>query len=318
MTFMHTGRRYRIGELAQLSGVPIKTVRYYSDLGVLPPSGVSETGHRWYTDGDHARLEAIRSLRDVGVGLEAIQKLMQQEDAIAEVLKLQLQTLEMEMAQLQRRRALLNAALKRNDHLGYLRGVRTLAALNARERQQFLGRQIDQMLEGVPADPDWIQNLWRGPLLQIPEELSEAQFTAWLELADLVLDEGFIQRSQQMGQEFWSQFPDAQSRDLYMQQSREADSWISQAMQEGLSPESPEGQRLMNKVLAVFVGSDDVQQLKAMARQQLEMIERHTDPRSLRFWQLVEKVHGSSGRSAQVQAVHEWRVQALKAIGDAR
>ncbi|GEM44459.1 MerR family transcriptional regulator [Deinococcus cellulosilyticus] len=305
-------RRYKIGELAQLSGVPVKTVRYYSDLGVLPPSGVSETGHRWYTDGDHARLEAIRSLRDVGVGLETIQKLMQQEDAISEALRLHMETLELEMAQLQRRRALLAAALKRNDHLGYLRGARTLAALNARERQQFVGQQIDRMLQDVPADPVWVRNLWKGPIMQVPEDLSEEQFEAWLELADLMLDDTFIARSQQMGQEFWSQFPDARSRERFMAVQQQTEQMMADAVKRQVLPDSEEGQKCIQQVLSMFAGTKERSVLQHLALQQLEMIARHTEPRALHFWQLVEKVHGQTGRSAQVMAVHEWKVKALQ------
>jgi DNA-binding transcriptional MerR regulator len=48
---------YKIGELSRLSGVSIKTIRHYSDQGVLPPSGVTEAGYRLYSEADRSRLE---------------------------------------------------------------------------------------------------------------------------------------------------------------------------------------------------------------------------------------------------------------------
>ncbi|GGJ27972.1 MerR family transcriptional regulator [Deinococcus roseus] len=312
---MARSKKYKIGELAQLSGVPVKTVRYYSDLGVLPPSEVSETGHRWYTDLDHARLEAIRSLREVGVGLETIAQVMQHEDSIAEALRLQLRTLELEMNQLQRRKVILQGALKRNDHLGYLRGARTLAALNARERQDFLNQQLEQMLQGVPADPAWIQNVWKGPLLQLPEHFSDQQFESWLELAELMLDENFIARFQKVGQEFWGSFTNAASRERYMQVSQQADGLIRETLQQGVVPDSAAGQQVIQQVLVLQAGTEAPEVLQQLAQGQLQQIERHTDARALRFWELVEELHGrpakGPSRSQQVMALHEWRVQAL-------
>src|ERR671918_138729 len=49
-----TERLYRIGELARLTGVPVKTIRYYSDLGLLPPAAVRGSGYRLYAERDRA------------------------------------------------------------------------------------------------------------------------------------------------------------------------------------------------------------------------------------------------------------------------
>jgi DNA-binding transcriptional MerR regulator len=42
------GRLHTIGEVAKLTGAPVKTIRYYSDIGLLPPAKVSDSRYRLY------------------------------------------------------------------------------------------------------------------------------------------------------------------------------------------------------------------------------------------------------------------------------
>jgi DNA-binding transcriptional MerR regulator len=59
----------RIGELARRAGVSTRTLRYYESRGLLPTRrGVN--GYRVYDDGDLRLVEQIRTLQDVGFGLE--------------------------------------------------------------------------------------------------------------------------------------------------------------------------------------------------------------------------------------------------------
>ncbi|MGH2849634.1 MAG: MerR family DNA-binding transcriptional regulator, partial [Solirubrobacteraceae bacterium] len=56
------GAQFGIGELSRLTGVPVRTIRFYSDSGLLPPAGRSEAGYRRYDDGAQAQLGLIRTL----------------------------------------------------------------------------------------------------------------------------------------------------------------------------------------------------------------------------------------------------------------
>jgi DNA-binding transcriptional MerR regulator len=67
---------FSIGELAQRSGVPVKTIRHYADEGVLPPSATSEAGYRFYSAADARRLGVVRSLRALGFSLPAIASML--------------------------------------------------------------------------------------------------------------------------------------------------------------------------------------------------------------------------------------------------
>jgi DNA-binding transcriptional MerR regulator len=63
---------FSIGELARLSGLTVKAVRYYSDLGLVPPARRSPAGYRVYGAEAVARLGLVRTLRELGLGLSAI------------------------------------------------------------------------------------------------------------------------------------------------------------------------------------------------------------------------------------------------------
>ncbi len=62
----------RVGTLAERTGVSVRTLHYYDEIGLLKPSGRTEAGHRLYNDKDVARLQQIVSLKDLGLSLEEI------------------------------------------------------------------------------------------------------------------------------------------------------------------------------------------------------------------------------------------------------
>lgn len=78
-------RSLRIGELAELTGVTPRTIRYYEEIGLLPGSEQREQGkHRAYMDADVARVREIVRLRDLlGLSLEQLCKLLEAESARA-------------------------------------------------------------------------------------------------------------------------------------------------------------------------------------------------------------------------------------------
>ena len=68
----NTQRAYSTGELAALCGVTVRTVQYYDEKGLLPPSGLTEGGRRVYTDADAAKLRRIVLLKSLGLRLADI------------------------------------------------------------------------------------------------------------------------------------------------------------------------------------------------------------------------------------------------------
>lgn len=62
----------KVGELAARTGVTVRTLHHYEEIGLLKPSRRTESGHRLYAPQDVERLHRIRSLRQLGFSLEEI------------------------------------------------------------------------------------------------------------------------------------------------------------------------------------------------------------------------------------------------------
>lgn len=65
-------RNWKVGELAKLTGLTIRTLRFYDQIGLFSPSGQTGSGHRLYNELDLSRLQQILSLKELGLSLEEI------------------------------------------------------------------------------------------------------------------------------------------------------------------------------------------------------------------------------------------------------
>lgn len=66
----------RIGELAAELGLNAKTIRYYEEIGLLPPAKRSKNGYRLYDGADRERLRFIGKAKAVGLSLEEINEIL--------------------------------------------------------------------------------------------------------------------------------------------------------------------------------------------------------------------------------------------------
>jgi DNA-binding transcriptional MerR regulator len=66
----------KIGELARLTGLPVKRIHYYERRGLLDPASRSEAGYRLYGREEAARLEFIKRAKLLGLTLEEIRELV--------------------------------------------------------------------------------------------------------------------------------------------------------------------------------------------------------------------------------------------------
>ncbi len=116
-----------IGELAARTGVAVRTVRYYCDAGLLDAAR-SPTGHRVFEPGAVDRLVLLRRLRSFGIGLAAIEDVLDGTRSIAQVIAAERVAVDDELDALNRRRALLRAVEsaapdRRSEHLNLLAAV---------------------------------------------------------------------------------------------------------------------------------------------------------------------------------------------------
>lgn len=70
----------RIGLVAKESGVPIKTIRYYEELGLIESSGRTEGGYRLFTSDILARLNFIKRAQSLGMSLSEIKEFLDVHD----------------------------------------------------------------------------------------------------------------------------------------------------------------------------------------------------------------------------------------------
>jgi MerR family copper efflux transcriptional regulator len=65
-----------IGELAEKTGLSLRTIRHYDEVGLLEPTGRTVGGFRLYTQDDLARLMLIRRMKPLGFTLEEMTELL--------------------------------------------------------------------------------------------------------------------------------------------------------------------------------------------------------------------------------------------------
>jgi DNA-binding transcriptional MerR regulator len=97
----------RIGELADQVGVNPKTVRYYEQIGLIPPAPRTSGGYRKYTDTDAARLTFIKTAQRLGFSLEEISEILRLREHgeapcgyVRDVLNQQLRSIDKRIAEL--------------------------------------------------------------------------------------------------------------------------------------------------------------------------------------------------------------------------
>src|SRR6185295_6817914 len=102
----------RIGEVAAATGLTVRTLHHYDEIGLLAPSGRSESGYRLYSPDDVARLHGIQALRQMGLPLAGIADVLGGRGAAPEAI------IEQQMLALERE---IERARHLRDQLGLIR-----------------------------------------------------------------------------------------------------------------------------------------------------------------------------------------------------
>lgn len=91
-TTMNTMTAMKVGDVAKLVGVTVRTLHHYHQIGLLVPRHLTEGGHRLYTDKDIQHLYQIMALKNFGFTLEEIRDMLHAADTDPSLLiKLQLE-----------------------------------------------------------------------------------------------------------------------------------------------------------------------------------------------------------------------------------
>jgi DNA-binding transcriptional MerR regulator len=100
-----------VGELAEMSGVTVRTLHHYDEIGLLVPSVRSAAGYRIYTGGEVDRLQIILTYRELGLGLGEIAAAIDTPGASADLLRAAREQIDERIAKLRAIARSLDAAM---------------------------------------------------------------------------------------------------------------------------------------------------------------------------------------------------------------
>jgi DNA-binding transcriptional MerR regulator len=273
-----------IGELARLTGLPVRTIRFWSDIGVVPPAARTASGRRLYDVACVARLELVATLRDLGLSLADVRRVLAGQAGVAEVAAVHLDALDAQIRALRLHRAVLAIVVKRAAGNEEMTMMSKLAQMSVAERRQMIDDFLAEVFEGLepsPVDAPGL-NRWNAAP-NLPDDPSPEQVDAWVEIAELVSDPDFRQRIRQV-------------TDISIQiDARDGlQDWLSWAHENavaavlrGCPPDSAEAARVLSRILEPAPGVHPVDREELIAG-----LEVTTDPRIDRYWQLTAIING--------------------------
>ncbi|WP_344791306.1 MerR family transcriptional regulator [Gryllotalpicola daejeonensis] len=101
---MRDGRtpEWPITEVVALTGTTSRTLRHYGEIGLLPPSRIGENGYRYYDRDGLVRLQRILLLRELGLGLPEIGRVLNEQLDVAAALEAHIDALREQQSRLSR------------------------------------------------------------------------------------------------------------------------------------------------------------------------------------------------------------------------
>lgn len=318
-------RLLTIGQLSELTGVPVRTIRFYSDslhrgAPLVEPVTRSPAGYRLYNVEAAARLELVRTLRDLDIDLPTIARVLAREVTVAEVAGAHADALEATVKVIRVRQAVLRAVAARDSDWMELELMHRLARLDAAERQRILDEYLDRVFGGldpVQAGRGGFEQMMRSAFPDLPDDPSAEQVDAWVELVSLIQDDGFIARCRHMAEHGAAKR--ARMDDEHWQKDQTAFGTVLvpgvvKAYGEGVDPDSGEGRARIDAMVAAWAEAADVPNGPQTRQELLENVEVFLDRRVDRFWALIAIVAGRQGPAgAPPFESMEWLVKALRA-----
>lgn len=290
-----------IGQLARRSGVPVRTIRFWSDSGVLPESDRSPSGYRRYDASAVARLDLVRTLRELGMGLDDVRAVLAEQAGVAEVAAAHVAAIDDRIRSLRVQRAVCTVLARGGHTTEEMRLMNDLTKLSAAERQRIIDEFVAEAFAGIADDAPGagIARAMRALPPELPDEPTTAQVEAWVELADLVADPSFAARVREMAVTGAAR---VDREDTLDPQAVLEHAGAAQAA--GVDPASAAGQ----EVAARIVGAQSV----AEAHETAATIRTFTDVRVERYWGLLCVLQDREPYPLGAPAF-EWLAEALTA-----
>ncbi|WP_067821088.1 MerR family transcriptional regulator [Actinomadura kijaniata] len=307
---------YTIGELARRTGLPVRTIRFYSDAGLVPPSTRSGGGYRLYDVTAVARLDLVRTLRELDVDLPTVRRVLDHEVDLADVAAAHVRAIDVQIDALRLRRAVLRAVARRRSGPKEMELMHRLAKLSDEERRRLITDFVDATFEGLESAPGFADRM-RAAVPELPDDPTPEQVEAWVELAELVQDPGFrasvrrmaeyqhseMERGDDTGEALRSH--NGELMDLVQRRA-------GAAREAGLAPASPEAAAVVDEVVTGFAAAAGRDDDPAFRAELLERCEIGNDPRTERYWRLLGVINGWP-EFPELSPAYSWFVEALRA-----
>ncbi|WP_406287982.1 MerR family transcriptional regulator [Embleya sp. NBC_00896] len=303
--------RYSIGDLARRTGLTVKAIRFYSDRGIVPPTDRSPAGYRRYGVDAVARLDLVRTLRDLGLDLPTIRKVVDREVSLPEVAAAHADALAVRIRTLRLRHAVLTAVAERGSTPEEMELMHKLAKLSEEERRRLIGDFLETVFGDPDAHPEFV-GILRSLTPELPDHPEAEQVQAWAELAELSRDPDFRAAMRRMAEQYTAERaqgdPTGPRRDIAaMVRDR-----VRPALVAGLDPASAQADPVVAEVTAryahVFGLPDDAE----IRRRLSTWLETVNDPRREQYLERLSVINGWPAPESLTPAL-DWFVRALRA-----
>ncbi|MFJ9547338.1 MerR family transcriptional regulator [Streptomyces erythrochromogenes] len=311
---MDSDTLHSIGELSRRTGLTVKTIRFYSDTGIVPPTGRSPAGYRLYGPDALARLHLARTLRDLGIDLPTVRRVLDREASMADVTEAHADALDLQIRTLRLRRAVLRAIARSGPTPLEMDLMHRLATLSRAERRRLVSDFLDAAFEGLHGNPEFVA-LMRSAVPELPDDPTLEQVEAWVELAGLCQDPDFRATLRRTAEEQAAEPSRQDVGALHDALNRAMAERIDEAVSAGLLPASAAGGSPADALGALYADAFARADEDDLRRWLLARLRTTTaDPDTERYWRLLATVNGWPA-SAALAPLHSWFTGAFAVNG---
>jgi DNA-binding transcriptional MerR regulator len=302
---------YSIGELSRRTGLTVRTIRFYSDEGLVAPTDRTPAGYRQYDITAMARLDLVRTLRELGIDLDTIRDLLAGERTVGEVAATHAEALDVQIRTLRLRRAVLRAVAARGSAPEELKLMHKLARLSEAERNRILTDFIDEVSAVAPGSD--FETMMRTVTPDLPDDPTAAQVDAWVEFVDLVSDPDFRSRIKGMFVRGATETDSTWKVPQWQEAVQEVIDVARKVLADGIAPDSAEAAPLRSQLTARLAGAAGKKDTPEFRADLVDQLVAGTDTRAERYWQLLAIIRGQTPWPTTTPAML-WIIDAVRAI----
>ncbi len=233
---MKKDQKFSIGEFSEKTGIPIPTLHYYDEIGLLQPEKNPSSGHRIYKYQDIITLQKIISLKFLGYSLDKVANLLHESSFsvdLNESLSLHLQVLEREKEQIEQSMQAMKRVMKLVE-----------------EEEEVDSTVLFSLIYGMNTEHTHKEWTERHKLTDIVEEISKKS-----EEDKIALDQTFIQLSKKVKQLYGKPVEDSKVQEMIKEYIEESFSFLNEDLIQKLANTSVEEldmQELENMIPSPF------------------------------------------------------------------